>query len=178
MNQRFQQVFRTCLTAVLACSALSISLAGEIREFKHVIKVQTDGSDVIEADVSGMQPGEAMSFTTDSGKMVDILKSVDEFEIYIDGEQVAGPPAAEQRQAHAALVHERMVTCEATDAQVCEGQHGQAIHRKVEIHCDSETAGDCDSLIVSGGEADLVLEEIMDEQIIVIRTTQEEIHTD
>lgn len=177
MKQQLMTCRSAFLTALLAGLTMSISSADETTSYKHVVKVQAEGSEVIEADVSDLQPGEAMSFTTESGRLIDILQGVDGLEIYLDGELIANPGTAEGQVANAAILHERLIACEQASGGDCEGLHGQLQHKKIEIHCVSDDDAECENISWVGADHEI---EVLghggqsEENVIVIRKRHHE----
>ena len=93
-----------------------------------VISIKTDDFEVEETDLSHLSIGDAETFVTDSGKTVDMLRTEDGIEIYVDGELLdTGPSHGEQHSVH-----------------------------KVKIVCDEDKT-DCEELvwISEGGEIDM-----------------------
>ena len=77
------------LRPVFALFALALLTSGyvfaETRE-KMIIALQTDDFELAETDISSLAIGEAKTIETDSGKVIDILRTNDGAEIYVDGE--------------------------------------------------------------------------------------------
>jgi len=103
--------------AVLAClifTAYACAADGE----KMVIKLDTDDFELAETDISQLEIGESETIVTESGKIVDLLRTSDGVEIYIDGE-LLDLPNMEGMQAHDSghgMIHkEIIVECEAED---------------------------------------------------------------
>lgn len=63
----------------------SASALAENRE-KMVIALEGDDFELAETDISSLAIGEAQTIETESGKIIDILRTGDGAEIYIDGE--------------------------------------------------------------------------------------------
>jgi hypothetical protein len=167
-------------------------LAKDIHEEKHLIAVQTDGAELIEADVSDLAPGESRSFVTENGKSIDILKSVDGIELYIDGELQDLGMGEHALHENVFLLHEdteHTIKCSGDDVEECssafayDGEHGDAITKiihEVEITCDDEE--DCNQhvWISAGDEGELVSphhrdepeDALQDREVIVIRKTK------
>jgi hypothetical protein len=77
-------------------------------EKKVMVAVKTDNVDLQEMDISHLQPGDSETIFTESGRTVDLLRTEDDVEIYIDGEMldVDAPQHGEHGNTH--LVHERV----------------------------------------------------------------------
>ncbi len=143
------------LFAVVVLAALSITAtAGEHTQHDHdarmVIALETDEFVLPETDISHLAEGEAETVVTESGTVVDLLRTGDGVEVYVDGDLIA--PA----------IHD---------------DHGPAGHKEVEIHCDD--AGQCEKFVRIGdvGNGDELLESEGQpiEKVIIVR---EEIEQD
>lgn len=179
MNQRNQLTRSMCFTALLMSLSLSASFAGTTTTQKHVITVQTNGAEVIEADVSALQPGEGMSFTTENGQLIDILKGVKGVEIYLDGELIGSPGSHELEAAKSALLHEHALACADADAGNCRSLH--TLHRELESQCDLDNHADCEPFTYLEADDEVLLEEWVgddDQHIIVLRKARHVIETD
>ena len=53
-----------------------------------VIALSTDDFELAETDISDMEVGDAQTFTTDSGKRIDVLRTEHGAEIYVDGKLI------------------------------------------------------------------------------------------
>ena len=154
--------------------------AGESLHSTHVIKIATGDAEVIEADMSDLGVGESLSFTTDSGRIVDVLRGADGIELFLDGELIdAGAPSAHDNDRLA--LHEKVIIACSDDDDAC----SEAMHRiegsdsdinvfvarhDIEVVCDA--TDDCDQTvwIESDGEHDLeTLHESGHHKVIVIR---------
>jgi len=72
--------------ALAALTLLAASLAqAETRE-KMIIALKTTDFELTETDISTLAIGESQTIETDSGKVIDILRTADGAEIYVDGE--------------------------------------------------------------------------------------------
>jgi hypothetical protein len=80
-----------CLLAVLLASSAGALAAAEyekVLEEKIVIALNTDDFAIEETDLSHLAVGDAETIVTESGKTVDLLRTEDGIEVYIDGELV------------------------------------------------------------------------------------------
>jgi len=102
--------------AVFTLGAASLS-AGED---KMVIALTTDDFELAETDVSNLEIGDSETIYTQSGKTIDLLRTADGIEIYVDGELLELGLNGEEG------IHE--------------GHH--IVHQYVEVDCDTEE--DCD----------------------------------
>jgi hypothetical protein len=104
----------------------------------------TDDAEMIEADVSHLQPGESEVFVTESGRTVDLLRTRDGMEIYIDGELVeTAPDEAALARIHLAEEH-------------IAGRNGEEItwSEDIEIDCRAEDEETCSELVFIAREGD------------------------
>ncbi len=81
MKHHLAPVLVFAAMAILACTS-ALAETGE----KMVIALATDDFELAETDISTLAIGEAKTIETDSGKIIDILRTTDGAEIYIDGE--------------------------------------------------------------------------------------------
>jgi hypothetical protein len=124
--------------ALLVFALLNATSVLAETEKKMVIALKTDGSELIETDISTLAVGEAQTIETDGGKVIDILRTTDGAEIYVDGELL------EMNFNH-------------------EDQHEEHVMEKhVEIICDSdEEESDClDKMIWVSSDEDIDIEEL------------------
>ncbi|NIP18920.1 MAG: hypothetical protein GWM87_12760 [Xanthomonadales bacterium] len=112
-----------------AVSATAGDAAGNM-EKKVVIALQADDFELGETDISDLAVGESETIVTESGRTIDILRTGDGFELYVDGELLET----------------------GTD-----GAHGDhfAVHKRVEIICEGDD--DCDETVWIGDEAELAM---------------------
>jgi len=102
--------------AVFTLGAASLS-AGED---KMVIALTTNDFELAETDVSNLEIGDSETIYTQSGKTIDLLRTADGIEIYVDGELLELGLDGEEG------IHE---------------EH-HIVHQYVEVDCDTEE--DCD----------------------------------
>ena len=81
MKHYMKAIFSLAALALLATA----SVQAETVE-KMVIALKTDDFEMAQTDVSDLAIGESQTIETDSGKVIDILRTADGVEIYIDGE--------------------------------------------------------------------------------------------
>jgi hypothetical protein len=117
------------LIPVFALSVFALLNATSVlaeTEKKMVIALKTDGFELIETDISTLTVGEAQTIETDGGKVIDILRTTDGAEIYVDGELL------EMNFNH-------------------EGLHEEHVMEKhVEIICDSDEEAHCTRAYTDG----------------------------
>jgi hypothetical protein len=124
------------LNFALALFALLVTGAAVAEsEKKMVIAIKTDHSELAQTDISELAVGEAKTIQTDSGKVIDIIRTADGAEVYMDGALV------EMDFDHDGLHDEHMV------------------RKHVKVIC--EDGEDCDKHIVMHTEDDIDLAEWM-----------------
>jgi len=132
------------LSALLLAGA---ALAGEaVMDQKMVVALKTPHFEIAETDISHLAVGESETIVTDSGRTVDLLRTEDGVEVFLDGVKLDIPMEGEEH----------------------------VIREEIEIHCDSDE--DCESLawISEDGEIDLeALEAEGAHRTIVIRKETE-----
>lgn len=105
-------LFTTALPLVLgAVPALAGDVGREAHVEKMVVALATDDFELAETDVSHLAVGEAETIHTESGQIIDILRTGDGLEIYVDGKLIdaGGPGLHEERR----VVHKRVdVICD------------------------------------------------------------------
>jgi len=129
---------KTDFYTLLPCTLLTLIIGGFAFAGEHekmVIKLKTNDFEIAETDISDLALGEAKTIVTDSGKTIDILRTDEGVEVYVNGELLEIP------QAH-------------------EAGHGLA-HKRIEIECtvDGEEIEDAacseDLLFLADGEIDV-----------------------
>lgn len=75
----------SALTLALAGSTLAWADTAELHTEK-VIAIDSGNGSLIELDVSDLQDGEAMEAIGEDGTRVDVIKSADGLELYVDGQ--------------------------------------------------------------------------------------------
>ena len=132
------------LSALLLAGA---ALAGEaVMDQKMVVALKTPHFEIAETDISHLAVGESETIVTDSGRTVDLLRTEDGVEVYLDGAKLDIPMDGEER----------------------------VVHEEIEIHCDTDE--ECEHLtwISEDGEIDLeALEAEGGHRTIVIRKETE-----
>jgi len=129
MKLRALLSFSVLLLAAWSISAIAGGDSGQVHEKKVVVAVKTDDVELHEVDVSHLQPGDSETIFTENGKTIDILRTEDDVEIYIDGELVDAAKHAEGE--HAGGTH---------------GEDGKVhvVRKRIEINCDDRD--DCDEM--------------------------------
>lgn len=133
-----------------ALSALFLAgaaLAGEVvMDQKMVVALKTPHFEIAETDISHLAVGESETLVTDSGRTVELLRTEDGVEVFLDGAKLDIPMDGEEH----------------------------VVREEIEIHCDSDE--DCESLswVSEDGEIDLeALEAEGEHRTIVIRKETE-----
>ena len=147
----------TCLALLaLLCAPLSLQ-AGDDPTAAHghemLIALHTDEFDLREADISHLAPGDVETIVTDSGRTIDLLRTEEGIEVYIDGEllDIGG--------LHGRALHE--------------GRH--QVHERWEVICANDELPDaeCDEEIIvvpdSDPGADLRIHGGHAERIVIVR---------
>lgn len=122
--------------AILALSTVSLTAgehAEQTVEMKMVIALHTDDFELAETDISGLEIGEAETIYTESGKTIDLLRTADGVEIYVDGELLETGFDGEE------CIHE--------------GHH--IVHKRIEVICESDE--DCEEVACISGDEDIDL---------------------
>jgi hypothetical protein len=126
MKHYLKPVFALAAFAFLAASSVQAD-----SEKKMVIALKTDDFELTETDISTLAIGEGQTIETESGKVIDILRTADGVEIYIDGE---------------------LLEMNFDD----EGLHEEHMVRKhVEVICDGDEACDKNFVILTGDDNDI-----------------------
>lgn len=99
------------LAGLFTVSAAAV-LAGEpeetVIEEKIVIALETDDFAIEETDLGHLAVGEAETIVTESGKTVDLLRTVDGIEVYVDGELIEAGGMHDEKH----VVHTIRVVCD------------------------------------------------------------------
>ena len=127
------------LAALIAANAGNL-LAGEpgetVVEEKIVIALETDDFAIEETDLSHLAVGDAETIVTESGRTVDLLRTEDGIEVYVDGELIEdGEWDVEQLADGAHEVHGTVHIVKDIDVEVLDevdGMHGD-VEREIVI---------------------------------------------
>jgi len=164
------------LVLLLLFTAISVqAAAGE----KMVIALKTDDFELAETDISELAIGEAQTIETESGRVIDILRTADGAEIYVDGELLElNFDGAELHEKHTMEQHVEIVCDDDEECDrhvivlgddnshstewVTEDGENVFIHKEVEITCtDDEDGTACsDRMIWISDDEDVDLEEL------------------
>ena len=170
-----------CLKTIFALAAMLLLTATSVQaqsEEKIIIALDTDGFELAETDISSLAVGEAKTIETDSGKVIDILRTADGAEVYIDGELLEMDFDTEGLHEEHMIIKHMEVICD--DEDDCdkhvvihsEGDHEFSmemiddgdnvfIHKEIEISCtDTDDETSCEKMVwISDGE-DIDFEEL------------------
>jgi hypothetical protein len=136
-NHYWRKSMKSKLTLVAAALVLALGTAtavagdsAEIHEERMVIALITDDFELPETDVSHLAVGDAETVFTESGQTIDILRTADGIEIYVDGELI---DAGSDMHGHR-VVHKRVeVVCEEEECEELvwmseDGETGPDLH--------------------------------------------------
>ena len=177
MKHYLRPVFALLTFALLT----SASALAQTRE-KLVIALETDDFQLAETDISTLAIGEAQTIETNSGKIIDILRTNDGAEIYVDGELLEmnfkheGLHEEHIMNKHVEIVCDNGEECdedifiinhdedEASGWATADGEH-VVIHREVEVTCNDNDEGDHCShqMVLISDDEDIDLERLHEE---------------
>ena len=123
-------LFKTVLALTTFVILATTSVQAETRK-KMIVALKTNNFELTETDISSLAVGEAQTIETESGRVIDILRTADGAEIYVDGELL------EMNFDDDALHEKHMVS------------------KHVEIECDNDEECDRNVVILSGDHDDL-----------------------
>jgi hypothetical protein len=173
MKQLLKPFFALAYFSILASSPLLANSQEEV-----IIALKTGDLELVKTDVSEMAVGEAKTIETESGKVIDILRTADGAEEYIDGELVEiGDKHTGEQQLHKIERHVEIV-CD--DEENCDkeifivaidedehfdlaGTKGDTVifHSEIELSCtDSQQGTSCDQAIWVSEDGNIDLEEL------------------
>ena len=174
MKHYLQPVFVLMALALLATTSVQ---AGN--QEKMVIALKTSDFELTETDISELAIGEAQTIETESGKVIDILRTADGAEIYVDGELLE--MNFDKEGLHEQHMVKKHVEIICDDDEECDENvfvlHGEdhdishlvsadgeniVIHEEIEIECtddDGETS--CtDKMVWMSDDGDIDIEEL------------------
>ena len=88
--------FSTLSLALLFTMASAGSAFADTAE-QMIVKLKTNDFEIAATDIARLQVGEAETIFTDSGKTIDLLRTADGVEIYVDGEMLDMPELSGNR---------------------------------------------------------------------------------
>jgi hypothetical protein len=160
--------------SVLVILASSPVQAGN--QEKMIIALKSADFELTETDISSLAVGEAKTIETESGKVIDILRTAEGAEIYVDGQLIEmnldeiGEHDKHIVKKHVEVICENEDDCEENVMILSgDGHHGLdlsgghggkvLIHKEVELVCtDDEEGTSCDDETIwvsDGGDVDL-----------------------
>ena len=166
-----KQFITTVVVALLTLSGAGFASGGDdpniVEETKMVIKLITDDFELAETDISDLEIGDLETIVTDSGRVIDLLRTEDTVEVYVDGELLD----IGLHSDHHVAVHKNV--------EVICGQEGE-YEEWVVVSDGEECSFDLDALhseghgavIIHGDDVDLDFEDFDGEhetKVIVIR---------
>jgi len=148
--------FRTLLIAALSALFVMTPAFGDEQENDDptiIMKLKSDEVELDEIDVSDLEVGDAHTVFTDGGETVDILRTVEGFEIYIDGEELKIPNVPLHMESLAGNMN---------------------FSSDIEVECVNEDDDDCDAhgMIIMSGDEDTEID-LSGKQAHVIRIHKE-----
>lgn len=162
------------LAVLLLLTATWVQAASEE---KMVIALKTDDFELAETDISELAIGEAQTIETESGTVIDILRTADGAEIYVDGELL--DMDFDEEGLHEEHVIQKHVEIVCDDEEECDkhvivlGDDDNSewvtadgknvfIHKEVEISCtDDEDGTTCsEHMVLMSDDEDFDLEEL------------------
>ena len=174
MKHYLRPVF--ALAMLLLLTVISVQAAtGE----KMVIALKTDDFELAETDISELAVGEAQTIETESGTVIDILRTTGGADIYVDGELLE--MNFDDEGLHEEHVMEKHVEIVCDDDEECsehvivlggDDSHNSEwvtadgenvfIHKEVEITCtdDEDTTACSDRMIWISDDENIDLEEL------------------
>jgi len=168
-----------CLKPILALATTLVLVATSIQaqdEKKMIIALSTDDFELSETDISALAVGEAKTIETDSGRVIDILRTADGAEVYVDGVLLEmnfdekGLHEEHMIEKHVEVICDPEEECEKhvvihvdsdDETTRCLSHDGDKviIHKEIEITCtdedDETTCGDEVLWISEGDETDI-----------------------
>jgi len=155
---------------------------------KMVVALKTADFELTETDISDLAVGEAQTIETESGKVIDVLRTADGAEIYVDGELLEMNFDDESaHESHAVRKHVEIICHDEEDCEknvfVIGGEDHDntghiVLHKEVEVSCSDEEEGTrCEEELVWISDAEEIdIEELHemhedggDHKVIVIK---------
>ena len=101
--------------AIFSVMTLPLSAGEPAEQTKMVIALNTDDFELAETDISDLAIGDSETIVTESGKTIDLLRTGEGVEIYVDGELLdAGLDGEEGLHEGHAVVHKKFeIICDA-----------------------------------------------------------------
>jgi len=141
MNYVLKPVFTLVMIIFLASTSVQ---AGS--DEKMIIALKTDNDALVETDISELAIGEAKTIETQSGKVIDILRTTEGAELYVDGELLEMDFDDETSHFEHKIKHK--------------------IKKHVEIICDEEE--ECDETEIVFSDEDVLLDWVSEDDVNII----------
>ena len=119
------------MTAMFFALAITSAIAGDGGAVEHeniVIALSIDDFELAETDISDLEVGDAQTFNTEGGKRIDLLRTEDGVEIYVDGELIETGLHGDHE-----LHHEHMAWITEKEDIDVEALHHDGSHEKIII---------------------------------------------
>lgn len=129
--------------AVTATSASAGEESEMVVEEKIVVELNTDDFTIEETDLSHLAVGDAETIVTESGKTVDLLRTEDGVEVYIDGELVETGGSHDEKH----IVHKIKIVCD-EDEENCGDL--AAVSELVDIDVETLHKGEHKVVVIKG----------------------------
>jgi len=149
------------LKTVIALAAFTFLISNAVLADageKTIIALKTSDFELTETDISTLAIGEAQTIETENGKVIDILRTVDGAEVYVDGELLEinfgheGVHEEHMIRKHVEVICEDDEGCDkkvlvhsAHDAEVSgwvtENGGDIIIHKEIELSCTDDEEG-------------------------------------
>lgn len=161
MKYLFRPIFALAIVALLSATSIQAN-----NQEKMIIALKTDGNELVHADISELAIGEAKTIETDDGTVIDILRTADGAELYVDGEllemeyDAEGMHADHMIKRHVVIICEDDENCNETEiifadndsdmlTWVSEDGASVFINKEIEFSCtdDDEGTGCADQLV-------------------------------
>ena len=174
MKHYLKPVFVLATFAFLAAN----SVQADTKE-KMVIALKTNDFELTETDISALAIGEGQTIETEGGKVIDILRTADGAEVYVDGELLEmdfdheGLHEEHMVRKHVEIICDEDEECDKNvviltgeDDHISdfmtEDGHTVIIHKEIELSCtDGDEGTNCDEKLVWVSEdEDIDLEEL------------------
>jgi len=171
MKYLFETVLALTSFVILAASSVQAETGK-----KMIVALKTHDFELTETDISSLAVGEAQTIETESGKVIDILRTVDGVELYVDGELLEmnfDDDALHEKhmvRKHVKIECENDEECD-KNVVILSGDHHDLpewiteegdnvfIHKEIELSCsDDEEGTSCSDKVVwvsDGEESDL-----------------------
>ena len=126
MKQHIRVIF-----SIAALSFLATTNVPAETEKKMVIALNADDFELTKTDVSSLAVGESQTIETDSGKVIDILRTTDGVELYVDGELMD------------------------LDFDRHDKHDNHMVQKHVEVNCENDTECDKHVFVYTGDDSDV-----------------------